>query len=361
MNTDGRGHFLFRRVIAAVMAGIVAGFASAQAPPDVIVPVFDEAVIEYDSSLADGSTRDELRVYKEGRVIETTVNLPPPPANQRDAQRILATLIVDPVIVQEGGKIRPGDPWTRLGSLTLVQKSSDQTPVELELMRFITGFGGQGTFTQDLTALAPLLQGETTIRLFISTYKKPAWKVTLTFSYTTEGAGYRRPVWSVPLFNDDSVTSEENRLQASIEVPAGLARPRLRLISTGHASDGTGGDEFVTRTHVLRIDGKEVARWRPWTENAGELRRANPMSGRMLIDGRELWSSDLDRSGWRCGEVVQPLFMPVAELAPGTHTIEVEILGIRSKDQFGNHGYWRVSAIAVADEPWPEHAQPEQE
>ena len=36
----------------------------------------------------------------------------------------------------------------------------------------------------------------------------------------------------------------------------------LHIVSTGHATDGVGGQEFVTSTHRLTVDGREVLRWR---------------------------------------------------------------------------------------------------
>lgn len=374
--------------------------ATAAAAADSIVPVFDQVSIGYDKTLKDGVEADGCRVYDYGCAVEKSVELPAAPKNQRDAQRIVATIIVEPVITQADGKVVPFDPWTRLGSLRLILPPDDAfdnpeapspstatrpaasdaskaakpkskpgagsgkaaTPGtkpppdrQLELVRFITPFGGPASYTQDVTSLVPFLQGKATLRLSLGTISKPAWKVTVTLQYTHDDAGYRRPAWADYVIQEDHVAADRNHFKVDVEVPPGLARPRLRIISTGHATDGTGGDEFVSRTHVLRIDGQEVARWRPWAEEGGSLRKANPMSDRWNIQGRELWSSDLDRSGWRPGEVVEPTMIPTPELAPGRrHTVEIEILNIRPKDQLGNHGYWRLSVAAVADEPWPE-------
>ncbi|MHC4416658.1 MAG: peptide-N-glycosidase F-related protein [Planctomycetota bacterium] len=325
---------------------------------ETVVSVFDSVRIELDPDLGDPTPRDGHLVRSLGRTIETSVELPPAPQNQRDARRIEAVVTVQPVLVKKNGGARPADEWTRLGSVSLLLPAeAPMRTTEVELMRFTTGFGGQGTFRQDVTTLAPLLAGRRTLRLSVSTFRKPAWEVSLLLIYNGQGAGYRRPRLVQPLFNDPLVTAEEPRLRASVRIPPGLAMPRLRIITTGHASDGTGGDEFIARTHVLRIDGREVARWRPWSESGGSLRDLNPTSGRTRIDGRWLWSSDFDRSGWHPGTAVEPLLIPAPELTAGRHAIELEILDIRPKEAGAKgFGYWRVSAVIVADEPWPRGA-----
>ncbi len=332
--------------------GLVATVAAGES-----IVVFDTVPIEFDRGIADRTQRDGYTVGNLGRTVERTVELPPAPQEQHSARRIVATVEVEPVLSRVEGGVRPADPWTRLGSVTVLRPGeADDGVIEVELMRFITGFGGSGTFSQDVTTLAPLLAGPTTLRLMVTTFRKPGWRVTLTLTYSREGLGYRRPVWAEAVFFEAAVNSDNNLFRASVEVPDGVAQPRLRVISTGHASDGVGGDEFVSRTHVLRIDGKEVIRWRPWSEVGGTVRHLNPSSGRVEIEGRVLWSSDLDRSGWHPGQVVAPLLVPVGELGPGRHQVELEILDIRPPDASGARGYWRVSAVAVADEPWPKGA-----
>ena len=80
----------------------------------------------------------------------------------------------------------------------------------------------------------------------------------------------------------------------------------------------------------------------------------NPWAGRKSVQGRELWSSDFDRSGWHPGLVVEPVMIPGPELGHGPHTIELQIKDIRAKKPDDeDHGYWVVSAVVVADEPWP--------
>jgi len=378
-------HMMRNRLLLTVLV-TMANQALAQPPADETFIVLDQVAISWDLEEYErldrkddpGRVEGDLQFFSAGQVVQAKVNLPAAPANQRDARRIVISLDIEPVIIEEDGVLRPGDPWNRLGSVNLVlpdaKTKAVRTPVamqprkegappeiigpnkppgqEIELMRFITGFGAGGTFQQDVTALAPLLAGPVTLRVAISTFRSPAWKVTLKVALTVDGAGYRRPVWAASLFQEDAVVTEHHRLATTITVPKGLERPRLIICSTGHATDGSGGDEFISRTHILRIDGKEVARWRPWAEDGGPRRAENPMSGRENRDGRELWSSEHDRSGWIPGRIVWRLRLPVPELTPGAHRVELEIADIRPLDEKGR-GYWRTSAIAVADEPWP--------
>lgn len=341
--------------------------AAVRDDPSPTVKVFERVALDYDEDQTEPVRSGDLVFRQFGQIAEKQINLPPMPEDMRDARRIVATVTIEPRLKEhDDGRFRPGDPWPRLGSVNVVLPNAEPGAVtedgyddqsKIEIMRFVTGFGGPGTFTQDVTALAPLLSGEQTMQVFVSTYMKPGWDISVTLTYSKRGVGPRRPVFALPIFQESSVTSDDNILRRRITIPPGLDRPRLRIVSTGHATDGAGGDEFITRTHVLRIDGEEIARFRPWLERGGILREVNPMSGRERIDGRELWSSDLDRSGWAPGHVVWPDTIPVPELTPGRHLIELEIEDIRPPqpdDEDEPHGYWRVTVIAIADEPWPQ-------
>ncbi len=339
---------------AVSLLALALGRPASAAAAQVTVTPFESARVELDTDLGDDTQRDNYLVRDNGQTIETTVRLPAAPENQRDAQQIVATVTVAPVLVESEGRPIPSDPWTRLGRLSvLLPAAPNREAVEVELMRFTTGFGGAGTFRQDVTAFAPLLAGTTTLRLSLSTYTKPAWTATLTLTYDSAGIGYRRPVFAEPLFND-VVTANAPVLQARVEVPPGLSMPRVRIISTGHATDGGPEHEFMSCTHILKIDGREIARWRPWANRGGELREQNPWAGRQTIDGRAIWSSDFDRSGWNPGTVVEPLVIPAPELTAGRHLIEIFVRSIRPQAPgTHDHGYWRLSATIVADEPWP--------
>ena len=326
---------------ATVLSVLVVG-AAAQAAPDEVVTIFDSARIEFDPDQDD-----------DGRTLVTSVELPALPADQRDARRITATVTVRSVPTGSGAQKRPGDVWARPGSFSVVALDAEGAEIDVELIRFTTGYGRGATFTQDVTALAPLLAGARDLTLSISTYRKPAWEVSARLVFSDDGVGYRRPAFAAPLFAETAVTADNPRLTATIVIPPGLTRPRVRILTTGHSTDGGPENEFITCTHVLAVDGHGIVSWRPWSERGADLREANPWAGRRTIDGREVWTSDFDRSGWQPGLVVEPLLVPVPELTPGRHEITLEVLGIRPGDQDHAHGFWRISGVVLADKPWP--------
>lgn len=349
---------------------VLLAFACAWAPraeDPLRISILEDVVIHWDPDQPETVDRDGFVMRFAGQAVEKTAELPPAPRDQRDARRITLHVQVEPVATHSKGPKGPTDRWTRLGAVHL-RRGSGADVERIELMRFITGFGGSSHFEQDVTALAPLLHGKQTLELFISTYStEPAWKASLWVEYSKEGVGVRRPVFAEPLFNNPHVIAESPMMEGKIVIPDGLALPRLRVITTGHATDGADGDEFVSRMHILRVDGRTVAVWRPWSEEGGTLRDSNPTSGRRTIDGRELWSSDLDRTGWHPGQAVEPTIIPLPELTPGIHTVQLIIQGIRPKlpgsdpeadPESAHHGYWVVSAMVVADEPWPQTGPP---
>jgi hypothetical protein len=352
------GSTLVRLVAIAVTLAAVTGRAGA----DEVVTVFDRATIEFDTSGLDHEPQpgEQLVPEEVGQALRRRVSLPAPPQGFADVQRIVAVVRVEPVAVEEDGADKPGDPWTRLGWVSvLVPDAAGGAPREVELLRFITGFGADGEFEQDVTALAPVLHGEQRFRAFIDGWMSPGWRLSLELRYSADGVGPRRPALARSVFSPTKLDPGKRLLRTTLDIPPGLDMPRLRILTTGHGSQG--GDEFVTRTHVLRIDGREVARWRPWTESGGTVRALNPWAGRRAVDGREIWSSDFDRSGWTPGIVVQPFVLPLPELAPGRRRVELEIVDFDRKPAADEQSFWQVSASVVADGPWPAGARAEED
>ncbi len=325
------------------------------APPDVErVRVFEAVPLTFEETRperADGS----FVIRWESQVAARVLDLPDPtPAGERLAIRAVLTVQPRPGDPAEDAGEPLVDPWTRLGSVT-VAPVGDGPPVETELVRFTTGYGAGGRYEADVTALAPLLRGRRLVRVFVATYgDTPGWEATLDLIYERAATGRRDPLLAAPVFDDPHVHAARNVLRRTLTVPAGIDVPRLRIITTGHATDGTGANEFVSAVHELRVDGRLVARWRPWRENGPELRPLNPWAGTINIGpDRDLRASDLDRSGWGPGLAVEPTIIPLPELEPGLAELELRILGIRRENpQSGAHGYFAVNATLLGDRAW---------
>lgn len=317
------------------------------------IVIFQNASVQYDPAAPETESRDGYDSRDHGQTIEARVKLPDRPHNLRDQRQIILLLEVTPDIIEAEQGARLGDPWTRLGHVALVLPAESVQPDHsdsVELMRFATGFGGQTHYEEDITAFAPHLAGDATIRTSITTFLKPAWKVSLRIEYRPGRAGYRRPALAHAAFALARLTAEVPHIGRQVTIPPDLSQPRIRILSTGHGAQ----QEFLAATHVLRIDGVEIARWRPWREDAGDLHDVNPTSYREDIDGRVLWSSDIDRAGWIPGAKVEPVTIPAPELAPGVHNLELSIEGIQPPGDLDEpSGYWVCSLVILADEPWP--------
>ena len=260
-----------------------------------------------------------------GRVVERVLQLPPIP----ESARALTQLNI----------WASGDAWDRAGSIQLVNASGT-----IELHKFITGFGGTTSHRQNITNLLPFLrQGPTTIRAFIDTWVKEAWKIDFSLTIEPRPRSIPAPVWNRYVFNDQDWRAGEftnNKRAISVTIPSNLDEVYLSYLTSGHASDGSGGDEFTPRRHHIWIDGVEVFNQIPWRTDGRNFRSVNPNSGRW----GDVWSSDLERSGWIPGDDVDPYVIDVSQyLTPGPHKIEYQIEGIEPDDGDG-YGYWRTSS-----------------
>ena len=154
--------------------------------------------------------------------------------------------------------------------------------------------------------------------------------------------------WGAPLLYEESLTAErleEGPIDVPVTVPEGVSRVVLRYLVSGHSTDGTDADEFVSKDNVVLVDGAEVERFRPWRDDCGRFRAANPYT-RRWSDG--YWSSDYSRSGWCPGDRVAPRLVDLSGvLAPGRHLVSFNVEDVRPKNDEGHFGYWRVSAALL--------------
>jgi hypothetical protein len=325
-----------RRLAAtAALLGVLAGRAGGGAPDAVEVPVFSGATIHFapDSTgfyAGPGQTAEDG-----GRVLTTDVALGPPTG----ANRITARVTIRP-IPRDERTVR--DRWDRAGNVRL---AIDGRP-DLEVVRFVTAYGGRTDHEIDVSELAPLLCGPARLRAFVDTWVSPGWTVDVALRFDPDTT-CDAPAWATPVFYTDSFNRKAmaGGATAEVEVPPGLARVVLRYFSTGHCTDGRDADEFVSKANVISVDGVVVARVHPWRDDCRRFRERNPYCARWT-DGS--WSSDYSRSGWCPGDAVEPMEFDLTDhLTAGRHEVRFVIEDLRPEDAQGHFGYWRVSASAI--------------
>ncbi len=324
-------------VMLVVVLLVASGCGERVVPPEPeTIPLFDDVTIHftpddttrYDSPFA--SARDKGRVMATFREMK----------GGRGPSRVILRLEVRPIRKDIRNMV---DRWDRAGWIRLVKPG--MAPVELA--RFMTAYGGAISHEVDITHVVPLLTGHCEFEVFIDTWVSPAWKVDAELVFVPDVAGgVDPPTWTVgALFPDGGLTAETPEITAEVFIPRNTRWVEVAAITTGHCTDGTDADEFITKDNVLLVDGQEVYRWRPWRNDCEDFRTVNPYCAKWA-DGS--WSSDYSRSGWCPGDVADPEFIDLSDwLTPGEHTVTWKVEDIRAKDpadEDGHHGYWRVSA-----------------
>ena len=325
-------------LVAALIAGpaVTGGTAPGDAPRETRgVPVFHAAMIHFHADSAGRYARPGEQVEDHGRIVATTVQLPPRAAGQR----MMAHLTLEPVAKTEREVF---DRWDRAGNVRLVTNGRP----DIELVRFMTAYGGRTEYDVDVSELAPLLTGTARLRAHIDTWVSPAWRLSFTLRNVADTL-WDAPQWAAPVYYTDSYNRDSmpRGVETTIEVPRGMKRVVLRYLSSGHCTDGTDEDEFVSKANVISVDGVVVARVHPWRNDCRAMRERNPYCARWT-DGS--WSSDYSRSGWCPGDVVTPVEFDLSDhLGPGRHRVAIRVEDVRPKDAKGHFGYWRISASVI--------------
>lgn len=333
-----------RRDVLRGVAGLAmaAGFAFAEEPAPIDVPIFRNANIHFDPESPEKFAGDSLRTRDNGRVTIRKVDLP----EAAGPVRITALLTVKP-IPKEPREVH--DRWDRAGNIRLRFEGAP----DLEIVRFMTAYGGRTDHQIDVTPLAPLLRGPCEFAAFVDTWVSPAWRIDFTLRFEPDTAA-DNAAWAAPVYYTDSFHRKgmPEGAEATIDVPERMERVVLRYTSTGHCTDGTDEDEFVSKANVIFVDGVVALRYHPWRDDCRKYRERNPYTARWS-DGQ--WSSDYSRSGWCPGAEVLPVEIDLTDhLTPGRHTVRIVIENMRPENEKGDFGYWRVSAHAVGWDHAPE-------
>ncbi|MEE8578097.1 MAG: peptide-N-glycosidase F-related protein [candidate division Zixibacteria bacterium] len=298
--------------------------------------IFSDDHINFKPDNPDSGAREQITVLDNGRVIQNSMTLP----TIEQPTRIVGHLILKPIPVDD---ITVGDKWDRAGSIRL---SFDDRP-DLELVKFITAYGGQTEWEVDLSKLGPMLQGDVTISAFIDTWVTPGWLVDFSIKYYDDST-LSTPHWVKPIFFENSFSLEkysDTGVTINVTIPDDQQRVMLGYLVSGHCTDGRGADEFVKKDNVISVDGVVIYRFAPWRDDCRDFREFNPYTRRW---SDSYWSSDYDRSGWCPGDFVEPLYLDLTDhLTPGDHSVSIVIENIRPKNEDNHYGYWRVSSYLL--------------
>ncbi len=372
---------------------------------DKTIKVFEEAIVHFSDSLA---TLDTNTIYlTQGRIILKKVDIP---VYQKQVDASIRLRLQS-----------NGDSWDKSGSVFVFDKSaalnmlniSDSMPLPVydslpypgilcadnykptvELMRFMTPFGvgffsekvkrkpvyipkfeNEVVWEQDVTDRLSFLEGETWIGVWIDTWTKEGYKISLDLILDeTEAIDYPKPKSHIaPVVNTVAYSGQKlpdffayQDLKTTFNLPQGAKNVQLKYIVTGHGGH-SGGDEFTEQVHNISVDGKEVLSFTPWRDDCASFRRFNPTSGVWLVEdtasyideelGRynqkvieeRIASSDLSRSNWCPGSDVPPINIPLPDIKAGTHTLTISIPHAQAaEDNKLNH--WLISSYIYWEE-----------
>ncbi len=327
----------------AILLVLCAGTGVCATGEPTTLRVFDANAIHFLPANPDTFAAADVRSEDNGRVIARDVELVP----LGDMIRITARLRIEPIPKDETSV---HDPWDRAGNVRVAIPGM----ADVEIVKFVTSYGGVTEHEVDVSHLVPLLEGPVTFKGFIDTWLSPAWKMSFELAFESVGVpehpgeSNENPVWGTGLVYEQNVTEELMRdgpLEAEVEVPEGVGRVLMHYLVSGHCTDGRDDDEFVSKDNVISVDGTVVYRFRPWRDDCREFRAVNPYT-RRWSDGR--WSSDYSRSGWCPGDWVPPVVLDLTDhLTPGKHVVRFSVENVRPRDESDHLGYWRVSSHLV--------------
>ena len=390
-------------------------YAANYRPVKKIIP-FQEEIIHFSPATIPDGAIEENGVIRlgNGRVILKKVKLP---RVKRDI-RLKANIILT----------SNGDPWDKAGSCFIIPAESTIDMVDIalgkanypqvnpnytenlagviptdgfippvEIMRFMTPFG-VGYFNeadsittsrkkpvyidewaphvewqQDISSLYSLLTEEVYIGVFIDTWTKEGYKLSLTLELLESEVKQDKlkDIKVLPLVNTVYYQGQSHpdifarqKLEVPFTLPQKAKNVKLKYIVTGHGGH-SGGDEFVKNENILSIDDNEIYRFTPWRTDCASFRRFNPSTGVWLTkrevsyiskEGRTIKtieepiaSSDLSRSNWCPGSHIDPVTIALDKLEAGEHRLFISIPEAQAMAE-NEMNHWLVSAYLVWEE-----------
>lgn len=271
-----------------------------------------------------------------------------------------------------------------------IRPASDYLPV-VELIRFVTPFGAgyysdnneghrkpvyipkwenEIVWEKDISHLLTVMEGEIYVGVWIDTWTKEGFEFDLSLYYSGRKDVLRQVK---PLVNTIGYVKGQNlpeffadtTLSHIFSIEKKVKNAKMYFITSGHGGH-SGGDEFSRKKNQVWLDGISVLDTIPWRDDCASFRRYNPTSGVWLkkdsasyidFEARKykvkeieerMASSDLSRSNWCPGSIVEPFIVHIGDLEPGSHQIEIAIDAAQAEKEKYNH--WLVSAYLIYEE-----------
>ena len=378
---------------------IIASCSNESLDNNIAFDVFEKQSIRFQASSEEQN--DQTITLGSGRLILKTIQLP----TNNNYRHASANITL----------VSTGDPWDKSGSFFIIPTSSDYSVLDLannsfpnkepmdsypgiqkfllkdgnyypplELLRFITPFGvgyfntqecceklkpvyiakweDDISWSEDITHLLPILEGEVLVGVFVDTWSDKGWDIDVAIEFTEPGNTKQLQGQNiVSLVNTTPFAAGQNGydqfgiepLVTSFELEADADEVFLYYLTTGHGGHGT-GDEFVKKINVVSLNNQIVAEFIPWRDDCAAFRRFNPSSGVWTETtewkGEEIEeriaSSDYSRSGWCPGSLVSPKKISLGKLKKGRHELSIFIpdAQITTETEFN---FWNVAAYIV--------------
>jgi len=394
------------RILIVLLCFIVSCSEELESIGNKSITVFEDTNLYFDMDFKDNPSKHDDGILRldAGRVLVKKIALP----NYKKQPKVTVNVTLT----------SNGDPWDKSGSLFVIPKDADLNLVDfetgvfdlktiqedypvtinftdeslnyspnVELMRFMTPFGvgyfsdhertkerkppyiphweKEVNWSQDITQLLPLLEDEVYIGVYIDTWTKEGYNISvnLDFEESQIPQHHKNTNRVISLLNVNKYAADQRHYDAFSKQPLSVdfslertaKNAKLHVITTGHGGHAQ-GDEFVKREHQIDFDGKTVKQWIPWRDDCASFRRFNPTSGRWkakdFMEGETsedmIASSDLSRSNWCPGSQVLPEIIDLGTLKQGQHTLKVAIPEAQEAKENENN-YWMVSAYIVYD------------
>ncbi len=397
-----------------ILAILIVIFTSCAKPKAQVVSIGDKTVSVFDNT----NLYFDMALKKDTLIPEETGVL------RLDAGRVLLKKVklpnynLQPSVTVNLTLTSNGDPWDKSGSLFVIPSTADLNllsfrdeafleeqlkdkypgvmPAQfktstylpnVELLRFMTPFGighfseserandrkppyiphweKKVNWSQDVTQLLPLLEDEVYIGVYIDTWTKEGYNlsVNLDFKESDISNHIKKIQTVVPIIN--TVKYDGNQLNydgfskgdITVEIPAKhhYKNAKLYYITTGHGGHSE-GDEFVKKENIVTLNGKVIKQFVPWRDDCASFRRFNPTSGTWLAkdfmkdekSNDRIASSDLSRSNWCPGSDVTPEIIALKDLEKSSHTFKFSIPEAQESKE-NEHNYWMVSAYIIYD------------